>query len=300
MPRKRDPLDTSLIRLCSLAEQTTVLLRDVPPARDGFEAFRFDPDGLVAELTTLAARGRALHSDRLDAHREADTAADEGRRAAQAAYAAQTGFRRRLAAAAVMLDDPTADADLADTRRRLDLGKPRLTGALDLYRRLRDHLARPDHPARRHAASASIPAEVHALVRRLETAFTAWDDTRRTRREAVRRADEARDALRATLRTIRQMGEVAATRPDVPASLFAYLQPRPAGAPRSGPEPTHDPATSTHEPAATTHACADPTHDPATTTHEGADPTPDPAESTHAGAIRRNLDSQPCPDRPDP
>ena len=304
MARRRDPLDASLMRLCSLAEQTTVLLRRIERAREGFRAFRFNPDALADELTALSVVGRAAHSDRLDARRAVLVASEEGQAAAQAAYDDLGRFRERLTAIALLVDDPVVAEDLVVLRRRLVLRSPRVSGALAVYRDARDHIEHPDHAVHHQHATASIGAEVLAHVHALKAAVRHRDAAAREQRLVVDRANKAREDLRAALRRIRRMGEVAATRPSFPATLTSHLQARAvrpvdgpgAPEPQRGPRTTHDPGESTHDPGDPTHDPGGSTHDPGESTHDPGDPTHDPGESTHDPGGPSNPDFPPCSD----
>lgn len=239
---RRDPLDASLTRLCSLAEQALVLLRQVERARDGLRHFRFDPDALAAQLDALAQAGRQAHSDRLDARRADLVADEEARAAAQAAYDLQADLRKRLTAVSLLADDRDVADDLDAARRRLSLSRPRLTSALDTFRRFGDHVRRPDHPVHAHPATVDIPAEVAALVARLETAVDARAAAERLGRVTSLHADDARADLRHSLRRLRQMGDLAATVPGFPEAVLGFLQTRAVRVPVAAPCASDDPS----------------------------------------------------------
>ncbi|MCB9663994.1 MAG: hypothetical protein H6732_07760 [Alphaproteobacteria bacterium] len=225
MSRRRDPLDGPLTRLCSLAEQTAVLLTRIERARMGFQTYGFDPDAIAAELVAKAAAGREAHLVRNAALRDTRLAELEAAEAAEAAYEAQRRFRDRLFAAAVVLGDPVAAADLEDVRRRLRLTRPRAVGALDAFRRLRDHLADPSHPVHAHEVTAGIPEEVGAHVRRLHLAVVERDRALRQRRIAVGGAEACWTELRQLLRKVRRMGELAVSLERVPDGFISHLRP---------------------------------------------------------------------------
>lgn len=223
MPRRRDPLDRPLHHLCSLAESTVILLRDIPVAHQAYSHFRFDPDGLARQLTALAIHGRQAHTDRLQANGHAETAMEEARDCARRAYKAQTDYRKRLSALATLMDDPIVTQDLIETRRRINLTAVRIQGALDMFRRLRDHLRPASHPIHRHPLTASMYDEVHAFAAELEACIATRDELVRTQRLAVAEAEKARSDLQAILRKVRQMGEIAATLPRFDKTFLDHL-----------------------------------------------------------------------------
>lgn len=282
MSTRHDPLDAKLTRLCSLAEMTIVLLSTIDRVRHAFVAHRFDPDARIDELKRLSVTGRAVHSDRLDGVRAALVADEQAAAAAQAAFATLPIYRRKLQALDVLLDDPTASDDLAVLRRHMRLTRPRLTGTFDLFRRLYDHLEPADHPVHRHPLTADMRADVGAHVHQLSTALRQREDANRARRIAVKRANAAREDLRAVLRRIRVMGEVVCIHPTIPASLFEHLQTR--RRPRTPPEVPHDAATPPQDCATSTHNGATSTHDSATPTHDHATAPHSPATAPHDAA----------------
>lgn len=297
MARRRDPLDGPLPRLCSLAEQATVLLRQVEPVRRGLAEFGIDADAWAGQLAQLAATGRAAHSDRLDGHRAVAVASEDADVLAVDAYDRHLACRKRLAAAAALDGDETAHDDLMEARARLRISRPQLTTALDVYRRFATHVARHDHPIHRHAGTAAIPGEVAALTAALDAALAARDDALRLRRIAVRAAEDAHEPLRRTLRRVRQLGEIVSSRSDVPAPLFSFLATR-AGKPSPPPATTGEPTTPTGGCTTPTGGITSPT-DACTTPTGGTTPPTDECTTPTGDATRRSNHDFPASCPPD-